>query len=349
MVFAKNPIDRLRERGFDVGDVGDALRLAIIAELDAISLYLQLARYAEDERVRRVFQDVANEERTHFGEFLALLKEYDPQLAGELEAGAKEVRELAGVGAGEGRDPPSNGGWISQLAKQVADAAAAARRFRKVVATYKVGRGADAVAFEVLTREGKAERRITPLRELKIRFTVSQQQVDLALSRGAPVESVEADKAAVKLAYEEDAAVLGDLLKSGDVVEISSWDRPGSAVQEVAKAVAELYRRYVPEPYVLFVSPGRFAKLVAVEEKTGVMELTRVKTLVRDVVALPQLGDNDALLISIHPSVADIAVGVDAEVIYLGPEEGGHGFLLRETFAVRVKNPAGVLALRVGG
>ncbi|MGC8994818.1 MAG: ferritin family protein, partial [Pyrobaculum sp.] len=154
MVFAKNPIDRLRERGFDVGDVGDALRLAIIAELDAISLYLQLARYAEDERVRRVFQDVANEERTHFGEFLALLKEYDPQLAGELEAGAKEVRELAGVGAGEGRDPPSNGGWISQLAKQVADAAAAARRFRKVLATYNVGRGAEAVAFEVLTREG---------------------------------------------------------------------------------------------------------------------------------------------------------------------------------------------------
>ena len=36
---------------------------------------------------------------------------------------------------------------------------------------------------------------------------------------------------------------------------------------EVAKAVAELYRAYVPEPYVLFVGPGRYAKLVAVEER----------------------------------------------------------------------------------
>jgi len=40
---------------------------------------------------------------------------------------------------------------------------------------------------------------------------------------------------------------------------------------EVAAAAAELYRVYAPEPYVLFVGPGRRAKLVAVEERTGVM------------------------------------------------------------------------------
>jgi uncharacterized linocin/CFP29 family protein len=58
-------------------------------------------------------------------------------------------------------------------------------------------------------------------------------------------------------------------------------------VAEVAEAVAELYRAYVPEPYVLFVSPGRYAKLVAVEERTSVTELTRVSSLVKDVVVVP--------------------------------------------------------------
>jgi uncharacterized linocin/CFP29 family protein len=58
-------------------------------------------------------------------------------------------------------------------------------------------------------------------------------------------------------------------------------------VAEVAKAVAELYRVYAPEPYVLFVGPGRYAKLVAVEERTGVMELTRVRSLVKDVAVVP--------------------------------------------------------------
>ena len=49
------------------------LRVGIIAELDAISLYEQLAAMAEDEVVRAVLLDIAREEKTHVGEFLALL------------------------------------------------------------------------------------------------------------------------------------------------------------------------------------------------------------------------------------------------------------------------------------
>jgi len=53
--------------------------LTIIAELDAINLYLQLAPSIEDEKVRKVFEDVALEEKTHVGEFLAFLKNLDPR------------------------------------------------------------------------------------------------------------------------------------------------------------------------------------------------------------------------------------------------------------------------------
>jgi rubrerythrin len=140
MGFAKHPLDILREKKFDSLEVADALRLAIIAELDAISLYLPLAKYVDDERVRKVFEDVAREEKAHFGEFLALLKTYDPGLEAELKAGAEEVREKTGL---EAVDPPAaGGGWIDEVAATAREAASSARRFRKHLAwCIKPGRG----------------------------------------------------------------------------------------------------------------------------------------------------------------------------------------------------------------
>jgi rubrerythrin len=77
------------------GDIEkEALRLAIIAELDAISLYEQLANMASKEDLKKVLQDVAREEKTHVGEFQALLLKYDKDQVKELENGRKEVEEL---------------------------------------------------------------------------------------------------------------------------------------------------------------------------------------------------------------------------------------------------------------
>lgn len=45
------------------------LRLGIIAELDAISLYEQLAAATEDKNIKKVFLDFAKEGKTHMGEF----------------------------------------------------------------------------------------------------------------------------------------------------------------------------------------------------------------------------------------------------------------------------------------
>jgi len=73
-----------------------ALRLAIIAELDAVSLYEQLAEMVTDERLKKVFLDIAREEKTHVGEFLALLLMLDKEQEEELGKGKEEVKELLG-------------------------------------------------------------------------------------------------------------------------------------------------------------------------------------------------------------------------------------------------------------
>lgn len=73
----------------------EILRAGMIAELDAVSLYEQLAAMTKNKSVKKVLLDVAKEEKTHVGEFQALLLKEDPEQVKELEKGKKEVGELA--------------------------------------------------------------------------------------------------------------------------------------------------------------------------------------------------------------------------------------------------------------
>ena len=72
----------------------EIIRTGIIAELDAVSLYEQLAAMTENNRIKDVLLDIAKEEKTHMGEFQTLLVDLDAEQKKELEEGRKEVEEL---------------------------------------------------------------------------------------------------------------------------------------------------------------------------------------------------------------------------------------------------------------
>ena len=74
----------------------ELLRVGMIAELDAVNLYEQLAAATDNENLKKVFLDIAKEEKTHFGEFQALLLKLDKEQVEELEKGKEEVEELIG-------------------------------------------------------------------------------------------------------------------------------------------------------------------------------------------------------------------------------------------------------------
>ena len=74
----------------------EILRVGIIAELDAINLYEQIAAKTENSDIKKVILDIAKEEKTHVGEFQTLLLKLDKQQVAELEAGKKEVEKETG-------------------------------------------------------------------------------------------------------------------------------------------------------------------------------------------------------------------------------------------------------------
>ena len=77
------------------GDIDkEILRFGMIAELDAINLYEQMAAMTENVNIKKILLDIAKEEKTHFGEFQALLLKEDKEQEKELEKGREEVNEL---------------------------------------------------------------------------------------------------------------------------------------------------------------------------------------------------------------------------------------------------------------
>lgn len=93
-MLSQLPIDLSKVNKEDLDK--EILRAALIAELDAINLYEQMAALAKDKDIKAVLLDVAGEEKEHVGEFQTLLLREDEEQVKELEEGREEVEELIG-------------------------------------------------------------------------------------------------------------------------------------------------------------------------------------------------------------------------------------------------------------
>lgn len=92
-MLSKEPIDLSKVKKEEIDK--EILRLGMIAELDAVSLYEQLADATSDNIIRKALLDIAKEEKTHVGEFQTLLLQRDKEQVEEIEKGKREIEELS--------------------------------------------------------------------------------------------------------------------------------------------------------------------------------------------------------------------------------------------------------------
>lgn len=93
-MLSQNPSDLNIMRENDINK--EILRLAIIGELDAISLYEQLSAKSNDSDIKKILLDIAKEEKTHIGELQALLLLQDEEQREELKNGEAEIKKKTG-------------------------------------------------------------------------------------------------------------------------------------------------------------------------------------------------------------------------------------------------------------
>lgn len=72
-----------------------SIRFNIAAEYEAIQLYQQVIEATDNQLVKDVLSDIANEEKEHAGELLKVLVEIAPEEAKYYAQGAKEVEEIS--------------------------------------------------------------------------------------------------------------------------------------------------------------------------------------------------------------------------------------------------------------
>lgn len=83
------PSNKLSQR-----ELARALRISISAEHDAAHLYELIADATDNEEVKKVMQDVSNEEKVHVGEFQALLDKIDKSNKDLEDEGREEIKEI---------------------------------------------------------------------------------------------------------------------------------------------------------------------------------------------------------------------------------------------------------------
>ncbi|MGZ7049440.1 MAG: ferritin family protein [Methanobacterium sp.] len=93
-MLSKIPIEisKIKQEDLD----REILRASIIAELDAINLYEEMANMTDNDDLKAVLLDIAREEKTHVGEFQTMLLRMDEEQIKELVKGKGEVEELTG-------------------------------------------------------------------------------------------------------------------------------------------------------------------------------------------------------------------------------------------------------------
>ncbi|MFV0414273.1 MAG: demethoxyubiquinone hydroxylase family protein [Oscillospiraceae bacterium] len=89
-----NPFAGNVDRKMNKAELVQALRADIVGEIEAIYLYDAHVQATDDPVAKKVLADIRDEEVEHCGELLALVRYLDPTVAGLMENGEGEVREM---------------------------------------------------------------------------------------------------------------------------------------------------------------------------------------------------------------------------------------------------------------
>jgi uncharacterized linocin/CFP29 family protein len=200
-----------------------------------------------------------------------------------------------------------------------------------------------------------ARRRVLPLVELRVPFTVSRRELG-DLERGAlDIDLDSLDAAAQRIAVAENRAVFHGLSSAGidGLVESSSHPPVALGTEDfdrypthVARAVEMLLSAGIEGPYGLALSPECYTGVIETTERGGYPLLDHLRKIVAGpLVWAPGLSGATVLSLRggdfLFDSGGDLAVGYehhDAESVHL---------YLEESFSFRVGTPEAAVALSV--
>jgi rubrerythrin len=275
-MFSSDPSMITRKEKMDKEEETRAIRGALMAELDAINYYLQQGRLFNEEFIKKVHEDIAKEEITHFGGFLRLLYENSKEDFDYIIKGWNEASKLIGSNVDfplkvENTIVNKNPEHPENSLESFVYNALQKRKIRKIGKIIKYDEESISV-YEIEEKDSeivqKNDSTTYNLQFLNVQFNIRS---DLPLNKVFNV----AYKAGLKYSNKEDLTLLSShplsLLKSGKRENKSDWEVPGNIANDIIKAKEEIESLGYSDITVI-LSPIIYSKLFRVYDKSGVYE-----------------------------------------------------------------------------
>ncbi len=194
-----------------------------------------------------------------------------------------------------------------------------------------------------------------PVAAIQSRFSLHVRDIAAYEASGLSFDLGRIARAAIACARLEDRLVFkgsraigteGLLTAKGvKSVALKSWEKVGTAFGDIMKACTLLDRAGFHEPYAMALAPDLYDLLFRLHGAGARTELEHVRLLVSGGFVKAAAIDKGGVLLAAGKQFASIAVGQDLMAGFVGPTADGYEFLLRESLALRIRQPEAVCVL----
>ena len=285
-MFSKDPSELERTKTLDNEEISRSIRLALAAELDAINFYLQQSKLMPDGSFKKVHEDIAKEEVTHFGEFMRLMYEYVPGDFEKISSGWKEASDLLGkqqefplelkpkeISESKGKREPEPSPFNLHYTTHVEE----------------IRWSQDGLPLP------EDSQKIIPLSQLSVEYEVQRHWDSL-------YKKMEEEMALRKFDAGVNKIIISDhelsLLKRATDIKPGDWSKSGNVAKDVVKAIEFLSDSGYNEKPELIMSSTAYDMLVREVESTGQTEMDMVSRLVESINVTPLIKDAQFLLLA---------------------------------------------------
>jgi uncharacterized linocin/CFP29 family protein len=197
------------------------------------------------------------------------------------------------------------------------------------------------------------QRRVLPLVEVRVPFTVSRAELDDAERGADDLEFDDLDRAAQRIAMVENRAVFHGWAAAGmtGIAETCPYDKPSLGENAeaypgvVARAVDTLRRAGIDGPYGLAIGPAGYTRIVESTEHGGQLVFDHVRRVLGGGKIVRAAGLDGAIVLSLAGGDFFLELGQDLAVGYSHHDAETVTLYLEESFSFRVAEPDAAVTL----
>ncbi|WP_393971800.1 encapsulin [Oxyplasma meridianum] len=285
-MFSKDPSELVRTKTFDNEEISRSIRLDLAAELDAINFYLQQSKLMPEGSFKKVHEDIAKEEITHFGEFLRLMHEYAPEDFVKIREGWKEASELLGQ---QKEFPMYVGKKELQVSREGVEPDSKTFSHHYITYVEEIKWSQDGLPLP------EDNQKIIPLSQVIIQYNVHRHT-------DSQYKKMEEEMALRKFDAAVNKLIMADhelsLLNRATDIKSGDWSKSGNLAKDIIKAIEFLSDSgYVERPELL-ISSSAYELLVREVESTGQTEMEMVRKLLEEIHVTSLLKENQFLALA---------------------------------------------------